>query len=68
MACLVFSYIVLSLYIAAIHKYVTMPKRYVATRCNTMRGNEYSLHAFPHEQDLHAKWVQAVKKLGWLGP
>ena len=41
-----------------------MSSGYVAAGCNTIRGIGYSLDTFLHEQDLHAKWVRAVKKLG----
>ena len=47
-----------------------MPRRCVAAGCNTKSGEGYSLHGFPLEQDLHAKWVQAVKRQrsNWDGP
>ena len=47
-----------------------MPRRCVAAGCNTKSGEGYSLHGFPREQDLHAKWVQAVKRQrsNWDGP
>ena len=37
---------------------------------NTKSGEGYSLHGFPHEQDLHTKWVRAVKRQrsNWDGP
>ena len=41
-----------------------MPRRCVAAGCNTKSGEGYSLHGFPREQDLHAKWVRTVKQLG----
>ena len=47
-----------------------MPRHCVAAGCNTKSGEGYSLHGFPREQDLHAKWVRAVKQLrsNWDGP
>ena len=46
-----------------------MPRHCVAAGCNTKSGEGYSLHVFPREQDLHAKWVRAVKGLrsNWDG-
>ena len=38
-----------------------MSRRWVAAGCNTKGGEGSSLHRFPREQQLHAKWVQAVK-------
>ena len=48
-----------------------MPRRCVAAGYNnTKSGEEYSLHGFPREQDLHAKWVRAVKqqRSNWDSP
>ena len=47
-----------------------MPRRCVAAGYNTKSGKEYSLHGFPREQDLHAKWVRAVKqqRSNWDSP
>ena len=47
-----------------------MPRHCVAAGCNKKSGEGYSLHGFPHEQDLHAKWVRAVKRLqsNWDSP
>ena len=47
-----------------------MPRRCVAAGCNTVSGDGYSLHAFPRDQDLRAKWIRAVKRQrsNWDGP
>lgn len=47
-----------------------MPRRCVAAGCNTVSGDGYSLHAFPRNQDLRAKWIRAVKRQrsNWDGP
>ena len=37
-----------------------MPRGCVAAGCNTV----YSLHGFPRDQDLHAKWIRAEQQLG----
>ena len=45
-----------------------MPKRFVAAGCSTASGQGYySLHEFPRNKALRAKWVQAVKRY-WDGP
>ena len=47
-----------------------MPRRCIAAGCNTVSGDGYSLHAFPRDQDLRAKWIRAVKRQrsNWDGP
>ena len=48
-----------------------MPRRCVAAGCNTVSGDGYSLHAFPRDQDLRAKWIRAAVKWqrsNWDGP
>ena len=47
-----------------------MSRRCVAAGCNTKSGEGYSLHGYPREQDLHAKWDRAVKRQrsNWGGP
>ena len=47
-----------------------MPRRCVAAGCNTASGEGYSLHAFPRDQGLRAKWIRAVKRQrsNWEGP
>ena len=47
-----------------------MPRRCVAAGCNTLGGEGYSLHAFPREQNLRAKWIRAVQRQRshWDGP
>ena len=47
-----------------------MPKRCVAAGCSTAGGEGYSLHKFPQDEALRAKWAQAVKRYrsNWDGP
>ena len=47
-----------------------MPKRCVAAGCSTTSGEGYSIHEFPQNEALHAKWAQAVKRYrsNWDGP
>lgn len=47
-----------------------MPRRCVAAGCNTTSGLGYSLHGFPRDQSLRAKWIRAVKRQrsNWDGP
>ena len=47
-----------------------MSRRCVAAGCNTVSGDGYGLHGFPHDQDLCAKWIRAVKRQrsNWDGP
>ena len=47
-----------------------MPRRCVAAGCNTVSGEGYSLHEFPRDQGLRAKWIRAVKRQrsNWEGP
>ena len=35
-----------------------------------MSGDGYTLYAFPHDQDLRAKWIRAVKRqrINWDSP
>ena len=39
-----------------------MPRRCIAANCNTATGEGYSLHEFPRNETIRAKWVQAVKR------
>jgi len=47
-----------------------MPRRCIAASCSTVSGEGYSLHEFPRDKALRAKWVQAVKRYRskWDGP
>ena len=47
-----------------------MPRHCIAAGCNTATGEGYSLHEFPRDEALRAKWVQAVKRnrSNWDGP
>ena len=47
-----------------------MPRRCIAAGCNTVSGEGYSLHVFPRDQGLCAKWIRAVKRQrsNWEGP
>ena len=47
-----------------------MPRHCIAAGCSTVRGEGYSLHEFPHDDGLHAKWTRAVKlqRVVWKGP
>ena len=47
-----------------------MPKHYVAAGCSTTSGEGYSVHEFPRNEALRAKWAQAVKRYrsNWDGP
>ena len=47
-----------------------MPTRCIAAGCNTVSGKGYSLHKFPRDESLRAKWTRAVKlqRAGWKGP
>ena len=42
----------------------------IASGCNTAGGEGYSLHGFPRDADVRAKWVRAVKRQrsNWDGP
>ena len=47
-----------------------MPRRCIAAGCSTISGEGYSLHEFPRDDGLRAKWTRAVKlhRVGWKGP
>ena len=47
-----------------------MPRRCIAAGCSTASGEGYSLHEFPCDDSLRAKWTRAVKlqRAGWKGP
>ena len=47
-----------------------MPKRCVAAGCSTTSGEGFSVHEFPRNEALRAKWAQAVKRYrsNWDGP
>ena len=47
-----------------------MPRRCIAAGCSTASGEGYSLHEFPCDDSLRAKWTCAVKlqRAGWKGP
>lgn len=47
-----------------------MPRRCIAAGCSTASGEGYSLHEFPRDDGLRAKWTRAVKlqRVGWKGP
>ena len=47
-----------------------MPRCCIAAGCNTAGGEGYSLHGFPRDADVRAKWVRAVKRQrsNWDGP
>ena len=47
-----------------------MPRHCVAANCSTTSEEGYSLHEFPQDEALRAKWVQAVKRYrsNWNGP
>ena len=38
-----------------------MPRRCIAAGCSTASGEGYSLHEFPRDDSLRAKWTRAVK-------
>ena len=39
-----------------------MPRCCIAVGCNTVSGEGYSLHGFPRDADVRAKWVRAIKR------
>ena len=47
-----------------------MPRHCIAAGCNTAGEEGYSLHGFPHDADVCAKGVRAVKRQrsNWDGP
>ena len=47
-----------------------MPRRCVAADCHTECGRGYSLHEFPSDGMLRAKWTRAVQqqRRNWGGP
>ena len=47
-----------------------MPRRCIAAGCSTAGGEGYSLHSFPRDEGMRAKWVRAVKRQrsNWDGP
>ena len=47
-----------------------MPRCCVTAGCNTTSGEGYSLHLFPRDQGLRAKYIRAVKRQrsNWEGP
>ena len=47
-----------------------MPRRCVAAGCSTASGEGYSLHEFPSDDRVRAKWTKAIKlhRSGWKGP
>ena len=48
-----------------------MPRRCVAAGCSTAASGEgYSLHEFPRDDHVRAKWKKAIKlhQSGWKGP
>ena len=47
-----------------------MPRRCVAAGCSTASGEGYSLHEFPSDDCVRAKWTKAIKlhRSGWKGP
>ena len=46
-----------------------MPRHCVAAGCSTASGEGYSLHEFPSDDHVHAKWTKAIKlhRSGWKG-
>ena len=46
------------------------PRCCIVAGCITVSGEGYSLHEFPRDKALHAKWVQAVNcyRNKWDGP
>ncbi|XP_065892097.1 THAP domain-containing protein 10-like [Dysidea avara] len=47
-----------------------MPRRCVAADCHTECGRRYSLHEFPSDGTLRAKWTRAIQqqRRNWGGP
>ena len=47
-----------------------MPRRCVATGCDTTSGMGYSLHSFPKDETVRKRWISAVKRQrsNWSGP
>ena len=47
-----------------------MPRHCAAAGCSSVSGEGYSLHEFPSDDALRAKWTRAVKlqRIGWKGP
>ena len=46
-----------------------MPRRCTVAGCSSVSGKGYSLHEFPRDGALRAKWARAVKlqRIGWKG-
>ena len=47
-----------------------MPTHCIAAGCSTVSGNCYSLHEFPCDESLCAKWTRTIKlqQASWKGP